>query len=128
MKKISILFLIIGIFMGIIISSFFNILINDKMMSDYQNEIDEIAKSLKIANQEVESKDYDEKEFIKIKVSKGESVEELVEKLYEKNIIYDKNKFKYTLELLDVYGKIPMGTKYIKKGSNSIEIINALLK
>jgi cell division protein YceG involved in septum cleavage len=114
--------------MGIIISSFFNILINDKMMSDYQNEIDEIAKSLKIANQEVESKDYDEKEFIKIKVSKGESVEELVEKLYEKNIIYDKNKFKYTLELLDVYGKIPMGTKYIKKGSNSIEIINALLK
>lgn len=128
MKKISILFLIIGIFMGIIISSFFNILINDKMMSDYQNEIDEIAKSLKIANQEVESKDYDEKEFIEIKVSKGESVEELVEKLYEKNIIYDKNKFKYTLELLDVYGKIPMGTKYIKKGSNSIEIINALLK
>lgn len=122
MKKISILFLFIGIFMGIIISSFFNILINDRIISSYENKIDIITKSLDKID------DYDKDDFIEIKINKGESVEELVEKLQEKNLIYDKNKFKYTLELLDLYGKIPKGVKYIKKGSNILDIINELLR
>lgn len=122
MKKISILFLFIGIFMGIIISSFFNILINDRIISGYENKIDRITKSLDKID------DYDKDDFIEIKINKGESIEELVEKLQEKNLIYDKNKFKYTLELLDLYGKIPKGVKYIKKGSNILDIINALLR
>lgn len=128
MKKISILILFMGIFMGIIISSFFNIFINNNIMSNYENKIDEMAKSLSRTKQEIKSDNYDEKDFVQITIEKGESVEELVEKLQEKNLIYDKNKFKYTLELLEVYGKIPKGIKYIKKGSNSLEIINSLLK
>lgn len=123
MKKSNRLFFFIGIGFGLMLASLFGI-INNKF---FEEEI----KTQIVVQKEYVTQPLEEEvvgEYIVINVEKGQSTDEIAQQLLENRIIYDKDKFIYILDLLDIYGKIPEGQKKITKGKPILETINQLLK
>lgn len=123
MKKSNRLFFFIGIGFGLMLASLFGI-INNKF---FEEEI----KTQIVVQKEYVTQPLEEEvvgKYIVINVEKGQSTDEIAQQLLENRIIYDKDKFIYILDLLDIYGKIPEGQKKITKGKPILETINQLLK